>query len=118
MDRILVYPGNIPLDTDILNTNRNSMVALGYLAQAITLNEQGVKLPSKKKTAKKPLETPPELLAAFRRNKAARLGFEGLSPSHQREYIEWIIEAKQEATRERRLAQAPEQLAEGKSALP
>ena len=36
MDRILVYPGNIPLDTDILNTNRNSMVALGYLAQAIS----------------------------------------------------------------------------------
>jgi hypothetical protein len=35
MDRILVYPGSIPLDTDILNTNRNSMIALGYLAQAI-----------------------------------------------------------------------------------
>lgn len=35
MDRILVYPGSIPLDTDLLNTNRNSMIALGYLAQAI-----------------------------------------------------------------------------------
>ena len=35
MDKILVYPGSIPLDTDLLNTNRNSMVALGYLAQAI-----------------------------------------------------------------------------------
>jgi hypothetical protein len=35
MDRILVYPGSIPLDTDILNTNRNSMVALGYLAQLV-----------------------------------------------------------------------------------
>src|SRR5271165_3128918 len=35
MDRILVYPGSIPLDTDILNTNRNGMVALGYLAQAV-----------------------------------------------------------------------------------
>src|SRR5690348_1787359 len=35
MDRILVYPGSIPLDTDMLNTNRNSMIALGYLAQAI-----------------------------------------------------------------------------------
>ncbi len=35
MDRILVYPGSIPLDTDMLNTNRNTMVALGYLAQAI-----------------------------------------------------------------------------------
>src|SRR6476661_4108744 len=35
MDRILVYPGSIPLDTDLLNTNRNSMLALGYLAQAV-----------------------------------------------------------------------------------
>jgi hypothetical protein len=35
MDRILVYPGSIPLDTDILNTNRNSMIALGYLAQVV-----------------------------------------------------------------------------------
>ncbi len=35
MDRILVYPGSIPLDTDILNTNRNCMIALGALAQAI-----------------------------------------------------------------------------------
>ncbi len=35
MDKILVYPGSIPLDTDILNTNRNSMIALGYLAQAV-----------------------------------------------------------------------------------
>jgi hypothetical protein len=35
MDRILVYPGSIPLDTDLLNTNRNSMIALGSLAQTI-----------------------------------------------------------------------------------
>jgi hypothetical protein len=35
MDRIIVYPGSIPLDTDLLSTNRNAMVALGYLAQAV-----------------------------------------------------------------------------------
>jgi hypothetical protein len=35
MDRGLVYPGSIPLDTDLLNTNRNAMTALGYLAQAV-----------------------------------------------------------------------------------
>jgi hypothetical protein len=35
MDRNLVYPGSIPLDTDLLGTNRNAMVALGYLAQAV-----------------------------------------------------------------------------------
>src|SRR5215469_15639194 len=35
MDRNLVYPGSIPLDTDLLDTNRNTMIALGYLAQAV-----------------------------------------------------------------------------------
>lgn len=35
MDRNLVYPGSIPLDTDLLSVNRSAMVAIGYLAQAI-----------------------------------------------------------------------------------
>ena len=35
MDRILVYPASIPLDTDLLSTNRNTMIALGFLAQAM-----------------------------------------------------------------------------------
>lgn len=35
MDRNIVYPGSIPLDTDLLNVNRNIMIALGYLAQAV-----------------------------------------------------------------------------------
>ena len=35
MDRSIVYPGAIPLDSDMLNANRNAMVALGALAQAI-----------------------------------------------------------------------------------
>ena len=35
MDRIMVYPGSIPLDTDMLATNRNTMIALGYLAQMV-----------------------------------------------------------------------------------
>jgi hypothetical protein len=34
MDRAIVYPGSIPLDTDLLATNRNAMVAIGALAQA------------------------------------------------------------------------------------
>ena len=34
MDRQIVYPGAIPLDTDLLNTERSVLVALGYLAQA------------------------------------------------------------------------------------
>ena len=35
MDRNLVYPGSIPLDSDLLAINRNAMVAIGALAQAV-----------------------------------------------------------------------------------
>jgi hypothetical protein len=35
VDRQIVYPGAIPLDTDLLSTERNIMVAIGYLAQAV-----------------------------------------------------------------------------------
>lgn len=35
MDRNIVYPSSIPLDTDLLAVNRNTMIALGYLVQAV-----------------------------------------------------------------------------------
>ncbi|MCU4159391.1 hypothetical protein AiwAL_04640 [Acidiphilium sp. AL] len=35
MDRTIVYPGAIPLDTDILNLNRNVMVGIGALNAAV-----------------------------------------------------------------------------------
>lgn len=44
----------------------------------------------------------------------AREHFAALAPSYQREYLEWIIEAKRADTRAKRIAQACEWLAEGK----
>jgi hypothetical protein len=35
MDRNIVYPGAIPLDSDLLSLNRNAMIAVGYLAQLV-----------------------------------------------------------------------------------
>ncbi len=35
MDRQIVYPGSIPLDTDLLLVQRHAMTALGMLAQAV-----------------------------------------------------------------------------------
>lgn len=35
MDRQIVYPGSIPLETDLLNTNKNAMIGLSKLAAAI-----------------------------------------------------------------------------------
>jgi len=79
------------------------------------LNEDGVKVPAARKAAPRPApETPADLLAAFKQDKAAQATFDAFPPSCKREYIEWIVEAKREDTRAKRLAQAVEWLAEGK----
>jgi uncharacterized protein YdeI (YjbR/CyaY-like superfamily) len=67
--------------------------------------------------ARKPkpeIPMPEDFTAALDASPAARASFDGFAPSHRREYIEWITEAKSEATRGKRLAQTLEWLAEGK----
>ena len=51
---------------------------------------------------------------ALEQNDPARLTFESFSPSRRREYVEWITEAKTDATRQKRLTQAIEWMADGK----
>jgi uncharacterized protein YdeI (YjbR/CyaY-like superfamily) len=87
---------------------------LAYIREAVRLNEEGVKIPRPKKGPVKPVKAPDYLLAALQKNKKAKTTFDRFSPSHQREYIEWITEAKQEATRQKRLAATLKWLAEGK----
>lgn len=62
----------------------------------------------------KSVRAPADLLAALKNNAAARLGYDALSPSHKREYIEWITEARRDETRKRRVAAAVEWMAEGR----
>lgn len=83
--------------------------------QAMQLNDQGVKVVRDKTRTKKPIKMHPAFKAALAKNKKALATFEAFSPSHRREYMEWISDAKQDATRERRLATAIEWLAQGKS---
>lgn len=49
------------------------------------------------------MEMPADLQAALRENPTAQAVFEGLSPSHQREYLEWIEEARSYETRQKRI---------------
>jgi uncharacterized protein YdeI (YjbR/CyaY-like superfamily) len=93
----------------------NRMLA-AYVRKAARLNDEGVKAPrAPKKAAPKALRMPPDVAAALERVATARATFDGLSPSGKREYLEWITQARTEATRQRRLRQAIEWLAEGKS---
>jgi uncharacterized protein YdeI (YjbR/CyaY-like superfamily) len=88
---------------------------LGYITQAAALIGGGAKVMSReKKAAKATPEVPTELAAALKKNKAAAKVFAAFSPSCQREYTEWIAEAKRPETKEKRVAQAVEWIAEGK----
>ena len=90
-------------------------VLLGYIKQAVKLNEEGIKLPSKPKPKKrKELKIPADFMAALRKQKKAFQTFENFSPSHKQEYVEWIVEAKGEETRARRMKSAIAWMAEGK----
>jgi uncharacterized protein YdeI (YjbR/CyaY-like superfamily) len=90
-------------------------VLSGYVKKAMELNEQGVKAPKRPTKPKKDLPTPADLAAALKKNKKALATFDTFSPSHRREYVEWITDAKTDETRQRRLNQAIEWMAEGKS---
>jgi uncharacterized protein YdeI (YjbR/CyaY-like superfamily) len=87
---------------------------IGYIKKAMALNEQAVQPKRPPKHPKKPMEVPPYLMAALKKNKKALSTYESFPPSHKRDYLEWITEAKGEETRERRLATAIEWMAEGK----
>jgi uncharacterized protein YdeI (YjbR/CyaY-like superfamily) len=85
------------------------------MKKAAKLNDEGVKVERKKSAPKPALPTPKDLAAALARNKKAKAAYDNFSPSHRREYVEWIIGAKSDETRQRRLTQAIEWMAEGKS---
>jgi uncharacterized protein YdeI (YjbR/CyaY-like superfamily) len=62
--------------------------------------------------APREVEVPPELTTALKRNRAARAVWDGLSFSHRREYVSYIVEAKKEETRARRVERTIQALTE------
>jgi hypothetical protein len=91
----------------------NARTLARLIRAAAALNDSGVKV--KRVPAKKaPLKVPAYFMNALRKHKAALATFAKLSASHKREYVEWVTEAKTEATREKRLATSIEWMAEGK----
>ena len=61
------------------------------------------------------LQMPDDFGAALAQAPAARQHYEAFAPSKQRDYLEWVLEAKRDDTRAKRITQAVEWLAEGKS---
>lgn len=91
-------------------------VMIKMIREASKLNEAGIKIPRSRplSTDKKQLQVPEDLLQALAKNKIAKTTFDAASYSHQKEYVQWINEAKTEATRLKRIITTVEWNAEGK----
>ncbi|MCX5691494.1 MAG: YdeI/OmpD-associated family protein [Planctomycetota bacterium] len=89
---------------------------LALVKKAAALNEAGVKKPAPDRTAPKPkLVVPADLKKALAKSSKAAAVFKAFTYGKQKEYIQWSTEAKTQATRDKRLAQAVEWIGEGKS---
>jgi uncharacterized protein YdeI (YjbR/CyaY-like superfamily) len=98
---------DLPSDKKLLNYYRQ---AAGFVASG-----QRTKSIVRPKKSRKPApEVPAESAAGLKKNKAAAKVFAGFSVSCQREYTDWIAEAKRLETKEKRVAQAIEWIAQGK----
>ena len=87
---------------------------IALLREGARLNEQGVKAPRRKHAPKAELPMPDDFAAALNRNAKASATYDGFPPGQRREYLAWIVGAKADATRARRIATAVEWLADGK----
>lgn len=63
------------------------------------------------------IDIPAELKKAFKTEKEAKAFFDKLSYTHQREYVNWINEAKRDETRQNRIVKTIEMLKKGKKTV-
>lgn len=89
---------------------------LAHIRRAAKLGAEATDATPARKAAvpRPPPQVPADLLAALEAHPAAKATFGAFAPSHRRDYVEWITEARREETRAKRLAQAIAWMAEGK----
>lgn len=90
-------------------------IMIAYIKEAMRLIDSGEKLSKKNPVpGTGTIEIPDYFRKILKKNKMAWQHFEAFSYSQKKEYIQWISEAKTEATREKRMETALEWISEGK----
>ncbi len=106
--------------SDLNKERARKMIKAGKMTEAgcekirelLAEDKNGLKIG--KKETKKALVIPPEIEKALSANKRAWENFNNFAPGYKRQYIEWILDAKKEETRERRLGEVINRLEEDK----
>jgi len=63
------------------------------------------------------IEIPKDLMKELKKDKEAKIFFDKLSYTHQKEYVRWVEEAKKEETRQNRIVKTIEMLKKGKKGI-
>lgn len=99
---------DLPDDTELATKLREARERIDTAGTAV----KRAAPPGKRERAAIPM--PDDFAAALARDEAARAAFGGFAPSQRWEYLDWIISAKREETRARRIAEAVGWIAQGK----
>ena len=101
--------------TEVADLPADAELIANLKAAAKRVETVGTALKPRTPKAPKPeIAVPEEFAAALAKVPAANAAFAAFAPSHRREYLEWVVEAKRAETRDKRIAQAVEWIAEGK----
>lgn len=87
---------------------------VAFIRKAAQLNEAGIRVERPKAKPRPAPRAPDDFAAALKKNRRAQAIYDAFTPGMQREYVDWITEAKREETRAKRIAQAVEWIDEGK----
>lgn len=107
--------GHLGRITD-LNKLPSDKTIMRWIKKAMQLNDAGIKISKSKPSEKKKSELiiPDDLFSALNKNKHAIKAFSKFSYSQKNEYIQWVEEAKTEATRNKRIETTVIWVSEGK----
>ena len=114
-ERAMGQFGRLESVADLPSAAALRKVVVDAKAAFLAAQESRAAAPPAPRTAREAPAVPDDLAAALRASRPAQKAFAAFTPSQQREYVDWIVEAKREATRESRIAQAVEWIAEGKT---
>jgi len=90
--------------TKLEEIKQNEAIILTYLEEAVQNQKDGKEiLPKRTPPKKKPLIIPPELQAVFEKNPEVSTRFDHLKLTQKRNHCNFIAQAKQAATKERRI---------------
>ena len=87
-----------------------------YALEAIENQKEGLEVKPKRKTTKK-IVIPEDLEAAFKKKKSSKSHFEKLTPGKQRDVVDYIMGAKRQATKDKRVEKCLELMKVGKSPM-